>query len=269
MSDLVSIYITTHNRCGFLKRAVYSAINQTYKNVEVIISDDGSSDGTMDFCREIIKEYKNVRYIREHTPKGANHARNLALNLSSGKFITGMDDDDELSPDRIERFVENWDPKFSFICDNFIEVYPNKKKRYYKVYHKNEFIFKDMMFVNLASNQIFTLTQRIKDIGGFNEELRKLQDWDCWLRLLYKYGRAKRFDFCTYFMFHDAPSRVTNNSTFKLAFNDLVLHNLNIYNQLDYNFVESFILGESRKNIRVFLSVRNLFEFKFLVKYWR
>ena len=73
---LVSVYITTKNRVTMLNRAVHSVLEQTYPNVEIIISDDGSTDETQQQVNKWCEQYTNIVYIRSSASKGACHARN-------------------------------------------------------------------------------------------------------------------------------------------------------------------------------------------------
>lgn len=102
---LISVYIPTHNRSEMLKRAVFSVIKQTYKNVEIIICDDGSSDNTEQVVIALQEKYKNIRYLKNDTPKGACAARNLGIFEAKGEYITGLDDDDEFSDNRLEELL--------------------------------------------------------------------------------------------------------------------------------------------------------------------
>lgn len=268
LMKLVTVYITTHNRCEHLKRAVNSVLNQSYENIEIIISDDGSSDGTEAYCEDLCDKHRNIFYTKNPTPKGANYARNNAISLASGYFITGLDDDDEFERDRVEIFVKNWNPKFAFLCDNFKEHYTHNEgadKPYYKFYHKSLFSYRDLLFNNLASNQVFTTTDRIKAINGFNVELKKLQDWDCWLRLSYNFGCAKRLNYKTYIMHHDATNRVTNNINFNSAFFKLVESNKSIYSSLNYEFFNKYILNSKDKKLSDVINAKSIFEFKYLL----
>ena len=115
----VSVYIPTKNRPFMLKRAIDSVLSQDYPNVEVVVSDDGSTDNTPEFMNDYCNQHDNVIYIRSETSKGACHARNKAILASSGEFITGLDDDDRFTPDRIRYFVEAYRPGDSFLCSLF------------------------------------------------------------------------------------------------------------------------------------------------------
>ena len=100
----VSAIITTHNRVKYLKKAVNSVLKQTYKNIELIIVDDGSTDGTKEYCKSL----KNVKYIyiSKSKHKNGNYARNLGLKKSKCEYIAFLDDDDEWLPSKIEKQVK-------------------------------------------------------------------------------------------------------------------------------------------------------------------
>lgn len=92
---LVSAIITTHNRLSLLKRAVESALSQTYKNIEVIVVDDASTDGTPEYCNELPLRYI---YIPKEESRGGNHARNLGILAAKGEYVAFLDDDDYWLP---------------------------------------------------------------------------------------------------------------------------------------------------------------------------
>lgn len=124
-NDKVSIYISTYNRVNKLKRAIFSVLNQDYTNIEIIVCDDASNDGTEEFMNDLVKFDNRVLYIRNTSNLGACATRNNAINVATGKFITGLDDDDEFMADRVSVFVKYWDDNYAFICSDFIEKFDN------------------------------------------------------------------------------------------------------------------------------------------------
>jgi teichuronic acid biosynthesis glycosyltransferase TuaG len=98
---LVSVVIPTYNRASFLKQTIESVLNQTYKNIELIVVDDGSTDNTKD----VISPYLHrIQYIFTEN-KGPAHARNIGMKTSKGKYISLLDSDDEFLPFKIEAQV--------------------------------------------------------------------------------------------------------------------------------------------------------------------
>ena len=100
-NPLVSIVIPTYNYANYLLTAITSCLQQTYKNLEIIVVDDGSTDNT----RAILEEFSDrILYIYQNN-QGVSSARNKGLELAKGSFITFLDADDALTTDSIERRV--------------------------------------------------------------------------------------------------------------------------------------------------------------------
>jgi O-antigen biosynthesis protein len=103
-NPLVSVIIPTYNRYQFLKRAILSVVNQTYRQIEILIIDDGSTDDT----REAVDSIKDARikYFCHKKNMGPVVGRNEGVNNSLGEFITFLDDDDEWMPEKISKQLE-------------------------------------------------------------------------------------------------------------------------------------------------------------------
>jgi glycosyltransferase involved in cell wall biosynthesis len=108
MSQLVTVYIPTYNRLQLLQRAVDSVLDQTYQNIELIIVDDNSNDGTKDYLTELAKKDHRVNFKINTLNLGASASRNKAIQAARGEFITGLDDDDYFMQRRIEEFLDVW-----------------------------------------------------------------------------------------------------------------------------------------------------------------
>ena len=94
-APLVSIIVPTHNRAGLLPRALASALGQTYAPIEVVVVDDGSTDGTADVVEGLKARHPNLRYLRHDHPLGASAARNRGVREAAGACVALLDDDDE------------------------------------------------------------------------------------------------------------------------------------------------------------------------------
>ena len=92
INPLVSIILPTYNRLEYLQRSIGSVLNQTYQDWELIVWDDGSNDGSGEFCQT----YKDqrIRYFR-HENRGVSFARNRAIEKSIGRYLAFLDSDDE------------------------------------------------------------------------------------------------------------------------------------------------------------------------------
>lgn len=103
---LVSAVIITHNRKDLVLKAIESAQKQTYQNMEIIVVDDASSDGTHELLESGSKKGQfQYIYIPKEESKGGNHARNTGILAAKGKYVALLDDDDEWLPEKTEKQV--------------------------------------------------------------------------------------------------------------------------------------------------------------------
>ena len=100
-APLVSIGIPTYNRERLIGRAIESALNQDYPNIEIVISDNASTDATSEVCRRYAQEQPNVRYVRQPRNLGAIRNFDEVLRQSSGQFFMWLGDDDWLDPNYV------------------------------------------------------------------------------------------------------------------------------------------------------------------------
>ncbi|MDI3428900.1 glycosyltransferase [Aeromonas sp. V90_14] len=183
MQPLISVYIPTCNRRYLLERAVQSVLTQTYSNIEIIISDDRSDDDTQYFCKGLIEKYNNIIYLRNEIRSGACVARNKAIDVAKGKFITGLDDDDYFLPERLEFLLNELESNNYQVVFSDCKVIDEKGR--VKVVEKKSVVKKrDLLKANYIGNQVFTYTRLLRLIGGFNINMPAWQDLECWFRLL-------------------------------------------------------------------------------------
>lgn len=199
MNDKVSIYIPTKNRLDFLKKAIDSVLNQTYENWELIVVNDASTDDTKDYLDKLTSENPKVKAIHHKESLGACVSRNDAIFSATGEFITGLDDDDEFTDDRLEKFLQEWEKN-----DNIIALCSYKNIISNGIFKKNSespllYISQnEILYKNLVGNQIFIKTQTLKNIGGFDKDFKMWQDYNCWYRLLSGGKLIKKIPYATY-----------------------------------------------------------------------
>lgn len=190
MQPLVSIYLPTHNRADLLARAAGSVLTQRYQNIELLIVDDGSIDGTAETISRLAREDHRVRALRHAEPRGAPAARNLAIREATGDLITGIDDDDEMLPQHIVSLVAAFDHRYSLICSGFIR----KTKTGSRIIAKSRKVISldQQLLRNHVGNAALTLRTRLLEVGLFDESMPAWQDYDLWTRLITRFGSALR-----------------------------------------------------------------------------
>lgn len=105
MQDLISVIVPVYNIQDCLRRCVMSICGQTYSNLEIILVDDGSDDGTEKLVDELAKEDKRIRVFHK-TNGGSSSARNLGIDKASGKYLGFVDSDDYIGPKMYERLMK-------------------------------------------------------------------------------------------------------------------------------------------------------------------
>lgn len=185
---LLSVIIPTYNRGRLILNSVTSMLNQTYKNIELIVVDDCSTDNTEEILKSI--NDSRIKYVKLEKNSGACIARNKGIELSTGKFIAFNDSDDLWITTKLEKqlcFLKNYNADI-VICkmecrtpeNNFIHNFPN-------IEFDRKISYKDLLKYNSASTQtIFGKTDCFKEII-FDATMPRLQDWDEVLRLSQKY----------------------------------------------------------------------------------
>ena len=103
--NLVSIITPMYNSEKFIEATIKSVINQTYKDWEMIIVDDCSTDNSPNIVKPYVENDSRIKYIRVEFNQGVSHARNLALKQASGQFIAFLDSDDIWNEKKLEKQI--------------------------------------------------------------------------------------------------------------------------------------------------------------------
>ncbi|WP_419569524.1 glycosyltransferase [Rheinheimera sp.] len=200
---LITVYIPTCNRPHLLEKALDSCIRQQVSDFEVIVVDDCSEPELSVLNKELCQRDSRVRYLRLQEPSGACVARNTAIEQAKGTFITGLDDDDEFTASRLDVFLKNSAKlqHYSFLSTGYHVISDRRHFCFGKA--KREIDSQDLLCANHIGNQLFTYTVYLRDIGGFDPEFQSCQDYDCWLRLVLRFGKGLRIPEATYCLHHN------------------------------------------------------------------
>lgn len=197
---LISIYMPTWNRQQLAIRAINSVLRQDYDHWEMIIVDDCSA--SFQQLQQFVEDLGDprVRYIHNDVNSGACAVRNQAIGLAQGRFITGIDDDDEWTPNRLSVFLSHQHQLVThaflyandYLCEGQVYSQPTSLPLYPKSPYSLRLFYKR----NIIGNQVFTYAERFKS-SLFDTELKAAQDYDIFLRMVVEYGQPWKVEEAT------------------------------------------------------------------------
>lgn len=194
---LVTVFIPMYNAEKYIKYSLESILNQTYKNIEILIIDDGSTDNSV----SIVKQYndKRIRLIKNGVNKGLPYTRNRALKEAKGKFFALMDADDISMKNRIEKEVDFLEQNKDIdVVSSQIQYFPQSKIKIF--IKKLRFIFLNdidaehvkvkLLFGNPVANpSSMVRMESIKRMSiKYNDKFFVAQDYEFWSNIS-KYGK--------------------------------------------------------------------------------
>ena len=234
IEEKVSVIIPTYNSSKFVLQTLQSIKNQTYKNWELLITDDCSTDNTVAIINSYIKNDKRAKLFKLDRNCGAGAARNNSISQSTGRYIAFCDSDDRWKPNKLEvqiAFMKEHNCDFSYTSYDIIN---ENGKTIGSVNAKPIMNYKKI----LRNNYIGCLTA-IFDTNVFGRlympEIRKRQDWALWIMILQKSNKAFGLQqvLATYMQRKNSIS--TNKS-------EMLKYNFNIYFQfLKLSRMKSFL----------------------------
>lgn len=206
-NDIISVIVPVYNVEKYLDKCIDSIHNQTYKNLEIILVNDGSKDNSKSICQKWKKIDKRIIYI-EQKNSGVSSARNKGIELSKGKYIVFLDSDDYVEANMVEllyseilknnsdiaicNFIKKSEDNY-YIKKSKINKYDNKKNQYVK-YLLNEYKFGGFLW-----NKMY-LADNIKKYNIlFKEDIKIMEDLIFNLEY-YKY--IKKFSICEEYLYN-------------------------------------------------------------------
>lgn len=186
-SELVSVVIPTRNRGGQLETAVRSVLAQTWKNLEIMVIDDASTDETADVLRRMVALDSRVMSFRNDVSLGGARARNQGVELTKGEYVAFLDDDDVWHPDKLtaQVLLLKAHPEAAAVSCGFEVKWNSATRRIVQVVPPvdEEQLLKSN---RLGGASMCVTTRRVfEKVGGFDPLLRSGQDWDLWIKLFH------------------------------------------------------------------------------------
>lgn len=214
MVPKVSVIMPTHNRAGFVGRAVASVLAQTESDFEFIIVNDASTDGTSELLSRLARQDGRIRVITNLQSMGGGGARNVGIEASSGQWIAFLDDDDEWVAGKLEIQLAKLDESPEAVaCSCGYERHFSSGS--YKVVNLPEAVnLEQLLRGSILGGASMCVCSRkvLKAISGFDANLLSGQDWDLWVRLREQGSITVCSEPLVRYNAHDG-SRITNNMT--------------------------------------------------------
>ncbi len=194
----ISCVVPTYNRSGLLAATLESIHNQSFRPIEIVVVDDGSTDDTSEVVRKWAKQHNDpktfvIRWVIQSN-QGANAARNRGAEEAHGEFIAFLDSDDQWLSKKLEKQIAIFQSNTDFggvycgMC-NVDLVTGEKEKAVPRAYPEGDLLRQLLIHdVTEATSAWIVRKECFENVGNFDIALPARQDWDMWIRLSEKYS---------------------------------------------------------------------------------
>lgn len=242
MSELVSVIINVYNCKEYLPYSLESVRQQTYKNLEVILVDDASTDGSGEFCDEFCKQDERFRVIHHEKNTGVSGPRNTGLRAAKGDYIYFMDSDDYIHVEAIEALVDAiketglelavFDLQRTDSLNN--DIHRPREKKPVEIVPAEKMVFEMLMckvplIWNVAWNKIY---KRSLIEGIFFNDYYSIQDQDFNLRVYQRIEKAVFVPECLYWYYGNPKSLQRDDSFYPKKFYFNTMYRFRMLNYL-------------------------------------
>jgi glycosyltransferase involved in cell wall biosynthesis len=241
-----SVIIPLYNKERFIENTIKSIINQSFKDFEIVIVDDGSTDRSYEIASTFQSE--KIKLFKQQN-KGVSVARNVGIDYATSNYIALLDADDTWYDNHLFELKKQIDlfPDAGLYCNNYEVFYRenfSEKAQFNFAYHDDCLIVEDYFKASIINSVAWTSAvafskEKFKAIGGFNTYLKTAQDLDLWIRFALKY-------------------KVGFNPTITMSYKLYVDDSLskNEYNDIRYDFINSFSEQEKiNPSLKLYLDV--------------
>lgn len=186
-NSTVSVIIPTYNAEVFIDRTLDSVLKQTFKDFEIIIVDDCSTDGTRNIVQSYVKKYKNIRLIPLSENSGAPpKPKNIGIKEAKGEYVALLDHDDIWHDNKLKKSIEvlqetSADMVFSN-SDTLIGEELNDAAPSWNI--QNEDILNNCGWTVRSCSGVVLSKEALDEIGSFDESFKLGDDWDMWIRFV-------------------------------------------------------------------------------------
>ena len=211
-STAVSVVIPSYNRAHLVKRAIDSVLNQTYREFEVIVVDDASTDGTAEIVKGLADQ--RVRYVKHQANRGVSESRNTGIKAAKGHLIGFLDSDDEWLPHKLRKQIDRFnelpsDTGVVYGACLMVDEETGKPIRVVTPKNRGD-VSRDMLLRDfVVSPTPLVKKECFEKAGFFDGDFSTSEDWDMWLRIAQHY----KFDFVRDVVarYYTSPDQVTKD----------------------------------------------------------
>jgi len=266
-NPLVSVVMPAYNAEKYLSEAVESILNQTFKDFEFIIIDDGSSDGTWEIIQEYAKKDGRIIPVKNEKNLNVSQTRNKGIDISCGKYIVWADSDDISLPNRIEKQLDFMESnKEVGLCGSFMEFFGDSEKDSVRKYSDKDVILRKLIFRQnpVAQPACIMRADILKKSSGY-PNLSLSED----LYVFFKMGEISRFsniqEVLVRYRVH--PESLTSTKLKNMELNTIKIrksfsnsehYSFSVVDAI-YNFIQlvSIYVLPSKLKIKLFSLIRN------------
>ena len=184
-NELISVVIPTYNRANIILKSIESVLNQTYRNIELIIVDDGSTDDTLHILRGI--EDKRLRIVQLEKNSGMCSARNAGTNIAKGEYVAIHDSDDVWNLEKLEKqykHIKKTNCDLSFCKMKRIDLRGKEQIVPNKDIIIDDNLYNDLLKGNFIASITIMMKRELASNVVFDPEVRRFTDWDFVLRVV-------------------------------------------------------------------------------------
>jgi glycosyltransferase involved in cell wall biosynthesis len=213
MPPAVSVIIPVHNRAPTLRRAIDSVLAQTYQDFELIVVDDGSTDGSASVAAAVID--KRIAVVQHTCNRGASAARNTGIQATRAPYVAFLDSDDVWLPTKIERQLGVFgssDTGVALVYTGVERIFADGTTTCH-VPKRQRHLERALLLANVIGETSVGMLRRsaLDAVGGFDESLPSSQDLDLWLRVCTQFPAAAVPEVLVRIDKGDNPDRVSAN----------------------------------------------------------
>lgn len=254
----VSIIIPCYNQGKYVAEAINSALRQTFKDIEIVCVNDGSTDNSVEIIKSFENKYKNFIFLNNEENRGVIYSRNFAIKNCNGTYILPLDADDIIEPTYVEKAVKILDnnPNIGIVYCK-AKIFGNYDKYWnLKPFNKSDILYENCIFCSA----LFRKSDFIK-IGGYNNNMKySCEDYDLWLSFIEQGLEVFQINEILFsYRQYDETSRTTISlKNKKEIWNNLIKNHINLYLN-DENFLERLIFSNPIKTNKKYKKYKKMF----------